>query len=124
VAQAASVQRCLDNKPSPKLDDPALTREIMRLFKQDLSPDQISGRLGVAYPEQPERQGSTSTIYDCLYRETAKDPALREYFRQKQGNPRKGAKDHRGQIVDRVSSNECPKIVDEKSRAGDWEGTP
>jgi IS30 family transposase len=82
VAQAASVQRRLDNKPSPKLDNPALTREIMRLFKQDLSPDQISGRLGVVCPEQPERQASPSTIYIYLYRETAKDPALGEHFRQ------------------------------------------
>jgi IS30 family transposase len=42
-AQQANVQRRLDNKPSAKLDDPALTREIMCLFKQDLSADQISG---------------------------------------------------------------------------------
>jgi IS30 family transposase len=123
-AHQASVQRRLDNKPSPKLDDDALTREIMRLFRGDLSPDQISGRLGVVYPEQPERQASTSTIYACLYRETAKDPALRAHFRQKQAKPRKrkGAKDRRGQIVDRVSIDERPKIVDAKSRAGDWEG--
>jgi IS30 family transposase len=49
-AQALSIQRCLETKPSPKLDDPGLTRDIMALFKQDLSPDQISGRLGVLYP--------------------------------------------------------------------------
>jgi IS30 family transposase len=55
-AHQASVQRRLDSKPSPKLDDPALTREIMRLFKQDLSADQISGRLGALYPDQPENR--------------------------------------------------------------------
>jgi IS30 family transposase len=65
-AQKARVQRCLDNKPSPKLDDPALTREIMRLFKHDLSADQISGRLAALCPEQP---ASTSTIHACLYGE-------------------------------------------------------
>jgi IS30 family transposase len=39
-------------------------------------------------------------------------------------NPRtrKGVKDRCGQIVDRVSIDERPKIVDEKSRAEDWEG--
>jgi IS30 family transposase len=68
-AQKASVQRRLNNKPGPKLDDPALTREIMGLFKQDLSANQISGRLAVLYPEQPEKQASTSTIYTCLYGE-------------------------------------------------------
>jgi IS30 family transposase len=50
-AQAASAQRRLESKPSPKLDDHELTRKIMRLFKQDLSADQISGRLGAAYPD-------------------------------------------------------------------------
>jgi IS30 family transposase len=123
-AQQASAQRRLDNKPRPKLDDPALTREILRLFKGDLSADQISGRLGVLCPDQPEKQASTSTVYACLYRETAKDSALHEHFRQKQAKPRhrKGAKDRRGQIVDRVSIDERPKIVEEKSRSGDWEG--
>jgi IS30 family transposase len=123
-AHEASAQRRLENKPSPKLDDPALILEIMDLFKQDLSPDQISGRLGVLYPFQPEKQASPSTIYACIYRETAKDPELREHFRQKQAKPRKrkGVKDRRGQIPDRVSIDKRPKIVEEKSRSGDWEG--
>jgi IS30 family transposase len=67
---------------------------------------------------------STSAIYTCLYGETAKDPALKERFRQKQAKPRlrKGAKDRRGQIPGRVSIDERPKTVEEKSRAGDREG--
>jgi IS30 family transposase len=117
-AQAASAHRRLESKPSPKLDA-MLMREIMRLFKQDLSVDQISGRLGAAYPEQKEKQTSTSTIYTYLYREMAKDPVLKEHFRHKQAKLRKGAKDRRGQIVDRVSIDGRPKIVEEKSREGD-----
>jgi IS30 family transposase len=98
--------------------------EIMRLFKQDLSADQISVRLGVLYPEQKEKQASLSTIYPYLYRERAKDPGLKEHFRQRQAKPRKrkGAQDRRGQIVDHPSIDERPKIVEEKSRGGDWEG--
>jgi IS30 family transposase len=84
-ARQASVQRRMDNKPSPKLDEPALTREITCLFKQDLSADQIAGRLEALYPDQPEKRASPSTIYTYLYRETAKDPALKEHFRQKTG---------------------------------------
>jgi hypothetical protein len=37
------------------------------LFKQDLSADQIAGRLEEVYPEQAEKQASTSTIYIFLY---------------------------------------------------------
>ncbi|MDR1231585.1 MAG: IS30 family transposase [Spirochaetaceae bacterium] len=69
-------------------------------------------------------RASASAIYTCLYGETAKDPALKEHFRQKQAKPRlrKGAKDRRGQMLDRVSIDERPKTVGNKSRAGDWEG--
>jgi IS30 family transposase len=69
----------------------------MRLFKQDQSADQISGRLEVLYPKQPEKQASPSTIYTFLYWETAKYPGLKEPFRQRQAKPRKrkGTKDHR-----------------------------
>jgi IS30 family transposase len=49
----------------------------MRLFKQDLSAEQIAGRLEVVYPEQAEKQASTSTIYTVLYGETAKDSGLK-----------------------------------------------
>jgi IS30 family transposase len=66
---------------------------------------------------------STSAIYTCLYGETAKDPALKERFRQKQAKPRqrKGVQDRRGQIPGRISIDECPKTVEEKSRTGDRE---
>jgi IS30 family transposase len=123
-AQKASVRRRLENKPSPKLDDPALRREIMKLFKQDLSGEQISGRLEVVYHGEEEKQTSTSTVYACLYEETAKDPSPKEHFRQGQGKPRKGkgVKDKRGRIVDRVSIDERPKVVEEKGGAGGWEG--
>jgi IS30 family transposase len=87
-ARQASEQRRLEAKLRPKLDDPALTGEIMGLFKQDLSPDQISGRLRVLYPEQQEKQASTSTIYPCLYRETANDPSLKAHFRQNRASGR------------------------------------
>ncbi|MDR1073047.1 MAG: hypothetical protein LBL45_05150 [Treponema sp.] len=60
-SQALSVQRHLETKPRSKLDDPALTQEIMFWFKQDLSPNQIAGRLGAIYPEGKEKQVSPST---------------------------------------------------------------
>jgi IS30 family transposase len=123
-ARAASEQRRPDTKPSPKIDADALMREIAGLFKKDLSPDQISGRLRVQYPDRPEKQASTSTIYKHIYQETAENPSLKDHFRQKQAKPRKrnGAKDRRGQIIGRVSIDERPKVVEEKSRVGEGEG--
>jgi IS30 family transposase len=73
-AQATSEQRRQENKPSPKTDNDALMKEITALFKKELSPDQIAGRLKVQYPDQPKKQASTSTIYKHIYQETAKGP--------------------------------------------------
>jgi IS30 family transposase len=123
-AQAMSEQRRLDTKPCPKADDNALMNGITALFKKDLSPDQLSGRLRTKNPNEPEKQASPSTIYKQLYRETAKTPALKDHFRRKHAKPRKrsGVKDRRGQITGRVSIDERPKVVEQKSRMGDWEG--
>jgi IS30 family transposase len=82
-AQALSEQRRLDAKPSPKIDDRALMGEVMALFKKDLSPDQISGRLEAKYPDEPGKQVSPSTVYKHIYQETAKDPLLKVHFRQR-----------------------------------------
>jgi IS30 family transposase len=70
-AQALSVKRRLETKPSSKLDDHALMREITALFKQDLAADQISGRLGARRPDQREKRASTATVYTYLYGEMA-----------------------------------------------------
>jgi IS30 family transposase len=69
-------------------------------------------------------RASASAIYACIYRKTAKDPSLKEHFRQKQAKPRlrKGARDRRGQIPGRVSIDERPKTAGDKSRTGDREG--
>jgi hypothetical protein len=41
--------------------------EITKMFKADLSPDQISGRLKVKHPAVQEKQVSDSTVYKHLY---------------------------------------------------------
>ena len=55
---------------------------------------------------QNKRRGGT------LYRHLAQSGKRRKKY---------GSKDKRGQIVNRVSIDERPKVVDEKSRLGDWE---
>jgi IS30 family transposase len=123
-ARAAGEQRRLDNKPGPKTDDHALMDGITKMFKADLSPDQIAGRLKANYPAMPENQASTPTIYQHVYQETAEDPALKVHFRQKHAKPRRrgGKKDGRGQITGRVSIDGRPKSAEENSRVGDREG--
>jgi IS30 family transposase len=123
-AQQVAEKRRWETKTSPKSDDQVLMSEVFSLFKKDLSPDQISGRLREQYPDQAEKQVSVKTIYEYLYRQTAQNKDLKQHFRQKhwKRHKRSTGKDRRGQIIDRVSIEKRPEIVDQKIRVGDWEG--
>jgi IS30 family transposase len=98
----------LETKPSPKLNDRALTWEIMALFKQDLSPDQISGRLGALYPGRKEKQVSPFTMLHRYLPGNGAGPWTEKTFQAKTGKtmPSEGEKERRGQIPDRVSIDE------------------
>ena len=81
------------------------------------SPDQISGYL------QKENIASISheRIYQFLIADKKVGGALYTHLRHS-GKKRYGSKDRRGQIKNRISIDERPKIVDRKLRIGDWEG--
>ena len=86
----------------------------------DWSPDQISGYL------QKENIASISheRIYQFLIADKKVGGALYTHLRHsgKKRKKRYGSKDRRGQIKNRISIDERPKIVDRKLRIGDWEG--
>ena len=93
---------------------------IRKLIEQDLSPEQVSNYLKT-------HRGLTlhhETIYQFIYRDKTHGGELHKHLRiaNKPYRKRYGKYDRRGQIVNRVSIDERPKIVDEKSRIGDWEG--
>ena len=101
-----------------------LTEEVQQwirnLVKKDLSPEQV-----VDYLEK--KRGVKlhhETVYQFIYRDKANGGELHKHLRiaNKPYRKRYGKYDRRGQIVDRVSIDERPKIVDDKSRIGDWEG--
>lgn len=117
-------RRRRDSKGSPKRGNPRQTEEIVKLFKEDYSPEQIAGRLRRDYPDQPEMWASVETIYQYLYGEVRKNPELKKHFRHPRvkRKGRGGAEDRRGQIPDRKLIDERPEEANKKVRAGDWEG--
>jgi IS30 family transposase len=85
----------------------------------DWSPEQMSGWL------LDDRQFliSHETIYLHVWSDKRSGGDFYKYL-PRQGNKydkRRNGKSTRGQIKDRVSIDEWPHIVDEKSRIGDWE---
>ena len=111
------------HKVKPKLI--TLTEEIKMLIGEQLrsvesSPEQISGRLKVEY----QLSISHETIYQYLITNRAGGGELYLHLRHKHKKYRKryGSTDRRGQIIGRVSIDDRPIIVEEKSRIGDFEG--
>ena len=99
---------------------PAITWTLVEaLIKQDWSPEQISGRL-------IKEQGisiSHESIYLHIYQDKYQGGDLHKHLRcQKKRRKRYGKQDRRGRIPNRISIDERPAIVNNKSRVGDWEG--
>jgi len=119
-AHEKAIQR---HKAKPK--SISLTEEIKRLIGEQLrsvesSPEQISGRLKVEH----QLSISHETIYQYLIADRASGGELYLHLRHKHKKYRKryGSTDRRGQIIGRVSIDDRPIVVEEKSRIGDFEG--
>ena len=97
----------------------AVIERIEADLRQEWSPAQIAGRLEAAggLRLSPQR------IYQHIQADRQAGGTLYRHLRhsQKKRKKRYGKADARGQIKDRVSMDQRPAIVEEKSRIGDWE---
>lgn len=95
-----------------------LWRKIERLLSEDWSPEQVSGWLR----NKEQISVSHEWIYQYILRDKVNKGRLYLHLRcKKKKKKRYGSTDRRGQIKGRVSIEDRPHIVDERSRIGDWE---
>ncbi len=92
---------------------------IKSKLKEDWSPEQISGRMKVDH-------GFTichETIYRYIYYNKSRGGRLYKYLRHKNKkyHSRSNSYQRRGIIIDRISIDKRPKIVEKKNRIGDFE---
>jgi len=92
---------------------------VKKKIRDEWSPEQISGWL----KKHSGRTVSHEWIYQYVWKNKAFGGLLFRNLRhaQKKKKKRYGSNDKRGQIKNRVSIDERPKIVEKKSRIGDWE---
>ena len=115
-AQRLSQERG-NNKAQLRISQ-ALWCEVEQLLQLDWSPEQISLWLKA----EKRMLISHEWIYQHILVDKHRGGSLHNHLRcQKQRRKRYGAYSRRGQIVDRVSIDERPKVVDLKNRIGDWE---
>jgi len=92
--------------------------EIESDIKEELSPEQTCGKRAL----NGGQTVSHEWIYQHIYRDKANGGSLYKHLRcQKKRRKRYGAYSKRGQLVNQISIDERPIIVDQKSRIGDWE---
>lgn len=94
--------------------------EVDRLLRKDLSPEQTANRLEL----EGGLQISHEAIYQHVYADKRDGGNLCNNLRsQKQRRKRYASgQQRRGMIKNRVSIDDRPGIVDQKTRIGDWEG--
>lgn len=114
-------QSMTDNRRKKKVQARIATEVwvwVERLFREDWSPEQISGWLTI----EKDMHISHEWIYQYVYQDKRQGGDLHKHLRcQKTRRKRYGSNDRRGQIHGRVSIDKRPKIVELRSRIGDWE---
>ena len=93
-------------------------QQVERLLRQEWSPEQIAGYLKLT--KQPTV--SHECIYLYVYADKRRGGTLHRHLRsQKKQRKRYNGYIRRGQIPNRTSIDQRPKIVARKGRFGDWE---
>ncbi len=91
---------------------------VERLLRDDWSPEQVSGWLDREY----QITVSHESIYQFILKDKRQGGNLYLHLRcKKQRRKRYGSTSYRGRLLNRVSIDQRPAIVDTRSRIGDWE---
>ena len=91
---------------------------VEKMIREDWSPEQVNGHLKAT----GEPCVSPEWIYQHIYVDKSQGGDLHTHLRcQKKRRKRYGSAERRGQIKNRVSIESRPKVVDLRSRVGDWE---
>jgi transposase, IS30 family len=112
-------------KLSKLASSPRLRRAVVGMLERRFSPRQISARLRLEHPDDPEMRIAPETIYQSLYVQSRgrlrKD--LSRYLRsgRSKRKPRRGPTGQ-GRIPDMVSISQRPAEASDRAVPGHWEG--
>lgn len=127
--QASVAQEKADKKAKKtnksKLDkDDELKRYVVARMKNGWSPEQIAGRLKERPPKSmQEKYINYESIYQYIYKESGENKYLFNYLRKARKNRRKkhARKPQKNTIIERVSIDLRPDIINERKEYGHWE---
>jgi transposase, IS30 family len=112
-------------KPSKLARNPVLRGRVQQLLDRRYSPEQVSGRLKVAYPDDPAMRVSHETIYQSLYLYPRGElrRELKACLRSgREIRRRRGRRETRGRIVGAVPIGQRPPEAEGRLVPGHHEG--
>jgi transposase, IS30 family len=124
-AERAAIGRLARPKPGKLSRSPRLRAAVEAGLGRHWSPQQISARLKLEHPEDPEMRISHETIYQSLYVQSRGELRAQLAANLRRGRVRRrarGAPEHRGRIADMVPIAERPPEVSDRAVPGHWEG--
>ena len=126
VAQAAADRRARRSGAGKLATHPRLHREVQTGLEEEYSPEQISARLKMDFPEDPEMRVSHETIYKALYVQGRGELRRDLHKRLRTGRAlrktRRAVGARRGKIPDMVNIADRPPEVEDRAVPGHWEG--
>ena len=125
-ADDSACLRALRPKPSKLSSNPRLRRAVIGMLTRRFSPQQISARLKLDYPDEPEMRIAPETIYQSLYVQSRGRlrKELASYLRsgRSKRKPRGSYAPSPGKLKDMVLISERPAEVADRAVPGHWEG--
>jgi len=127
TAHASAYLRASRPKPAKLATNLRLREIVQDDLCRRLSPEQIAGRLGRRFPDQPEMWVSTETIYQSLYVQSrgALRRELTRYLRTGRSLPKPGRQtgQRKNRIPDMINiAQRPPPEADDRRVPGHWEG--
>jgi IS30 family transposase len=123
LAQKYYQQRREQSKSPYRLEHKPLRSYVQTKLKQYWSPEQICGRMQREYPEDLTMRTCPSTLYQWIRADRMAGGTYYQNLRQglRKRRKRYGSTETRGQIPDKRRIDQRPKVIEKRSRIGDWE---
>ena len=125
-AHALAYGRASRPKPAKLVTNQVLRDKVEDDLAKKYSPEQIAGRLKVDFPDQPELQVSTETIYQSLYVQSrgALKHQLTRYLRTGRAvrRPSRKVGQRKNRIPNMINVSERPAEAEDRAVPGHWEG--
>jgi IS30 family transposase len=126
TAHALAYERASRPKPAKLATNVVLRAKVEKDLEKKYSPEQITGRLRVEFPDDPEMQVSPETIYQSLYVQSRgalrRDLAVCLRTGRALRRPSRKVGQRKNRIPNMINISERPPEVEDRAVPGNWEG--